>query len=93
MKYKILIKGLGDAIGEDYWDLTNDQVNRFLGPDNIAYATSHFENGEPVYNLVTKKFWDNKEKFTELGNNIMLNQNLSEEEKNKEISKLLLELS
>ena len=93
MKYKVLIKGLGNEINEDYRDLNSDQINKFLDSDNIAYAVSHLKNGKLEYTLVTKKFWNNKEKFSELSQNIMFDQSLSEEQKNKEISKLLLDLS
>lgn len=93
MKYKIFIKDLNNNIKEEYWDLTNDQKDRFIDSDNIGYATSFFTSGNPTYVLVTKKIWENKEEFLKRGQEIMLNTDLSQEQKDKHISDLFLSLS
>jgi hypothetical protein len=92
MKYRILVKALDNKIIEQYWELNADQVAKFVDSNDTAYAIQHLEDGKPLHHLTTKKFWDNKEEFVKRTEIITLS-NLAKEDKDNEISKLLLELS
>jgi hypothetical protein len=40
MKYRILIKDLSNNIKEEYWDLNENQTNKFIDSNNVGYAVS-----------------------------------------------------
>lgn len=77
-RQKVLVKGPWDGYREDYWELSDDEVERFVEA-GIAYGLCAFEAGEPKYSLVKRNLW---EEFDDLAV-------LSEEERNKRISELL----
>ena len=52
-----------------------------------------FIKGKEENFLVTKKLWDNKERFSKSGQEIMLNSSLSNEQKDKLLANLFLNLS
>jgi len=83
--YKRLIKGPWDGVKEDFWDLTEEQVKKFGNADKLVYAICHYENGEPKYALVSKRFWEKLDEIEKL----LVNPSLTEEQKTAEIKKLV----
>jgi len=82
--YKVLIKGSWDGVKEALWELSDDNVEKFVDEKDYAYAVCSYEKGEPKYVLTKKKIWDNME---EVGK-ILMNPNLSKEQQVEEIKKL-----
>lgn len=82
--YKVLVKGPWNGIKETLWELSDDTVEKFVDEKDYAYAVCAYEKGEPRYTLTKKKIWDNME---EVGK-ILMNPNLSEEQRMEEIKKL-----
>ena len=82
--YKVLIKGPWDGVKEALWELSDDNVEKFVDEKDYAYATCSYEKGELKYVLTKKKIWDNME---EVGK-ILMNENLSKEQQIEEIKKL-----
>ncbi len=82
--YKVLIKGSWDGVKEALWELSDDNVKKFVDEKDYAYAVCSYEKGEPKYVLTKKKIWDNME---EVGK-ILMNPNLSKEQQIEEIKKL-----
>ncbi|CAG0996815.1 hypothetical protein BURK2_02729 [Burkholderiales bacterium] len=78
-RYRVLVKGLGGSIEEQFWDLTEEQVEQFADEDGTAYAMCHFEQGEPRYSLLRKSLWQNLDRVTEA----MSDPGLSEEERRR----------
>jgi len=83
--YKSLIKGPWDGVKEDFWDLTEEQIKKFGNEDKTVYAICHYENGEPQYSLVSKRFWEKLDEIEKL----LVNPSLTEEQKTAEIKKLV----
>ena len=82
--YKVLVKGPWDGVKETLWELSDDTVAKFVDEKDYAYAICAYEKGEPKYTLTKKKIWDNME---EVGK-ILMNPNLSEEQRMEKIKKL-----
>lgn len=82
--YKVLIKGPWHGVKEALWELSNDTVEKFVDEKGYAYAICTYKKGEPKYILTKKKIW---EKMDEVAA-IMMNPNLSEEQRIEEIKKL-----
>lgn len=82
--YRVLVKdpwtGWDDTI-ETLWELSDNQIEKFVDEEDYAYAVCSYENGEPKYTLTKKKIWDNMEEVGE----ILTNPNLSEEQRIKKI--------
>jgi len=51
----------------------------------LVYAICHYENGEPKYALVSKRFWEKLDEIEKL----LVNPSLTEEQKTAEIKKLV----
>ena len=82
--YKVLIRDPWVGIKEDYWELSEEQVKKFVDGEGIAYISCHYEEGQPKYTFVAKMMWQKWDKVEE----IMLNPTLSPEEKAQAIQKL-----
>lgn len=82
--YKVLIKGPWDGVKETFWELSDDIVEKFVDEKGYVYAICFYEKGKPKYILTKKRMW---EKMDEIGA-IMMNPNLSEEQRIEEIKKL-----
>ena len=82
--YKVLIRDPLVGIKEDYWELSEEQENKWVDEEGIAYINLHYEAGQPQYSFVSKMLWDKWDKVEE----IMLNQTLSSEEQAQAIQKL-----
>lgn len=82
--YKILIKGPWEGIKEDWWELTDDVIKKFVDENDFAYAIAHYEKGELKYTFISKILWEKQEEMEE----ILMNPNLSQEQKIKEVRKL-----
>lgn len=83
--YKVLIKGPWDGVKEALWELSDDIKKKFLDEKEYVYAIAHYEKGELKYHFVTKRLWEKQEQMEE----IMMNPNLSEEQRVKEVKKLM----
>ena len=83
--YKVLIRDPLVGIKEDYWELSEEQVRKWVDEEGVAYISLHYEEGQPQYLFVSKKMWENWDRVEE----IMLNPTLSSEEQAKAIKKLL----
>jgi hypothetical protein len=81
--YKVLIKGPWNGVKEDYWELSQDVVDRFGDEESTIHVLCVYEKGEPTYNYVAKQMW---EKFDKIGE-ITSNPNLSSEQQAAEIKK------
>lgn len=83
--HKVLIKGsTWDGVKEALWELSDDNIEKFVDEKGYAYANCYFEKGEPKYMLMKKKMWEKMDEVEK----IMTNQNLSEEQRIEEIKKL-----
>jgi hypothetical protein len=80
---KVFIKGPWEGVKEDFWDIKDETIEKFADNDGIIYVMCHFESGEAKYYYLNKRLWDNKEKIEE----ILMNPQLSEEEKKEQIDK------
>ncbi len=56
--YKVLIKGPWPGIKEDYWELSDENVQSHVYNGEVAYAICAFEDGQPNYSLVKKGLWN-----------------------------------
>lgn len=57
--YRILIKDpRHESIQEDYWELTPDQVKKFVDKENTAYCMIVYREGQPQSYLMRKDVWD-----------------------------------
>lgn len=83
--YKVLIKGHWNGVKEDFWELSEDNVENFVDETGYAYAICYYEKGEPKYKLIKKKIWEHLNEVEE----IMNNPNLSFDQKQERIKKLL----
>jgi len=83
--YKVLIKGPWDGVKEALWELSDDIKEKFLDEKEYVYAIAHYEKGKLKYHFVTKRLWEKQEQMEE----IMMNPNLSEEQRVKEVKKLI----
>ena len=81
---RVLIKGYWEGVKEDFWDVEDATVKKFADDEGVVHAMCHFENGEPKYHYLSKGMWINMEKIEE----IMMNPQLSDEEKKEKIDKL-----
>lgn len=81
---KVLIKGPWEGVKEDFWDVENTTVKKFADDEGVVHAMCHFENGEPKYHYLSKGMWINMEKIE----SIMMNPQLSDEEKKEKIDRL-----
>ena len=82
--YKVLIRDLV-GIKEDFWELSEEQVKKWVDEEGVAYVNLHQEGGQPQYTFVSKRLWEKWDKAEE----IMLNPNLSSEKKAKALEKLV----
>lgn len=82
--YKVLIKGPWDGVKETLWELSDDTVEKFVDEKGYAYAICAYEKGEPKYTLTKKRMWEKMDEVEA----IMMNPNLSEEQRIEEIKKL-----
>jgi hypothetical protein len=82
--YKVLVKGPWDGVKETLWELPDDTVENFVDEKGYAYAICAYEKGEPKYNLTKKRMWERMDEVEA----IMMNPNLSEEQRIEEIKKL-----
>ncbi len=82
--YKVLVKGPWDGVKETLWELSDDTVEKFVDEKGYAYAICAYEKGESKYALTKKKMWERMDEVEA----IMMNQNLSEEQRIEEIKKL-----
>lgn len=82
--YRILIKGPWAGIKETLWELPDDTAGKFVDEKGYAYAICAYEKGEPKYTLTKKRIWERIDEFEA----IMMNPNLSEEQRKEEIRKL-----
>ena len=82
--YKVLIRDPLVGIKEDFWELSEEQVKKWVDEEGIAYVNLHYEGGQPQNSFVSKTLWKKWDKVEE----IMLNPNLSNEKKAKAIEKL-----
>jgi len=82
--YKVLVKGPWDGIKETLWELSGDTIGKFVDEEGYAYAICAYEKGKPKYTLANKKMWERMDEVKE----IMMNQNLSAEQRIEEIKKL-----
>jgi hypothetical protein len=85
-RYRVLIKGPWEGIKEDIWELEDDIIDKFVDEENIAYVIAYYEKGELKNYFVKKRAWQNQEKIEK----IVMNNNLTQEEKRKKIKKLIL---
>lgn len=83
--YQVLIKGPWEGVKEDHWELSDEQVRKFVDAEGIAYAICPYKKGEPQYSLVAKRLWERMEDVEK----IMGNPGLSPEEQQQEIRKLI----
>jgi len=83
--YKVLIRDPLVGIKEDYWELSEEQVKKWVDEESIAYVNLHYEGGQPQYSFVSKTLWEKWDKVEE----IMLNPTLSSEEQAQAIEKLV----
>jgi hypothetical protein len=83
--YKVLIKGYWEGVKEQVWELSDENVRKFVNSDGTAYASCHLEKGKPYYSLVSKRLWD---RLDEVGA-ILMNPDLTQEQKNAEIKQLI----
>lgn len=82
--YKVLIKGPWEGVKEADSTLFADDISGSIDKDGNLYAMCHYKNGEPKYYTVAKKMWERMNEVEA----IMLNPNLSEEQRVEEIRKL-----
>ncbi len=82
--YKVLVKGPWDGVKETLWELPDDTVEKFVDEKGYAYAICAYEKGEPKYNLTKKRMWERMDEVEA----IMMNPNLSEEQRTEEIKKI-----
>jgi len=82
--YKVLIKGPWEGIKEADSTLFADDISESVDKDGNLYAMCHYENGELKYHIVPKKAWGKMEEIKA----IMINPNLSEEQRVEEIKKI-----
>jgi len=82
--YKVLIKGPWEGVKEADSTLFADDVSGSVDEDGNLYAMCHYKNGEPKYHTVAKKMWERMDEIEA----IMMNPNLSEEQRVEEIRKL-----
>lgn len=83
--YRILIKGPWDGIKQDWWELSDDAIKKFVDEKNYAYAIAYYEKGELKYYFVTKRLWEKQEQLEK----IFMDKNLSPEQQ-KEVAKKLM---
>lgn len=83
--YKVLIKGPWDGIKESWWELSDDIIEKFVDEKDYAYAIAYYEKGELKYYFITKRLWEELEQMGK----IMMDQNLSPEQKQEKIKKML----
>lgn len=56
--YRVLIKDpIYDLVQVDFWELTEDQVSKFVDADNTAYCAIAYKRGEQKLLLVDKLIW------------------------------------
>jgi hypothetical protein len=82
--YRVLIKGPWEGIKEADSTLFADDVSGSVDEDGNLYAMCHYENGEPKYHTVSKRMWEKMDEVEA----IMINPNLTEEQRIEEIKKL-----
>ena len=63
--YKVLIIDPLVGIKEDYWELSEEQVQKHVNNEGIAYVSCYYENGKPQYAFVAEKLWKNWDKVQE----------------------------
>lgn len=57
--YRILIKDpMYDHVQEDFWELTQEQIDKFVDKNDTAYCMIAYEKGERKYYFVVKEMWD-----------------------------------
>ena len=82
--YKVLIKGPWDGIKEAWWELSDDAKKKFVDGNDRAYAMAYYKKGELNYLFIVKRLWEKEEQLGE----IVINQDLSEEQRIKLINDL-----
>src|SRR3989344_6871755 len=82
--YKVLIKGPWEGVKEDYWELSEESIEKFIDEKDHAYAMAYYKKGELNYLFVVKRLWEKEEQLGE----IVMNQDLSEEQRFKLINDL-----
>lgn len=82
--YRVLIRDPWVGIKEDYWELSEQQVESFVDEEDTAYVSCHYENGQPEYSFVAKTLWERWDEVSK----ILLNPALSPEEQAKAIEEL-----
>jgi len=81
----VLIREPSDEIREDFWPIDQDTVKRLGDTDGVVHVVSHLEDGEPSYNFVSKRVWDNYDQMIE----IMADPTTSEPEKKARMEAIL----
>lgn len=57
--YRILIKDpMHDHVQGDFWELTQEQIDKFVDENDTAYCMIAYEKGERKYYFVVKEMWD-----------------------------------
>jgi hypothetical protein len=57
--YRVLIKDpIYHRVQEDFWELTDDQVAKFVDAEQTAYCAISYVRGEQKLLLVAKSLWD-----------------------------------
>jgi hypothetical protein len=57
--YRVLVKDpIYHRVQEDFWELTDDQVAKFVDADQTAYCAVSYVKGEQKLLLVAKPVWD-----------------------------------
>ena len=64
--YKVLIRDPLIGIKEDYWELSEEQVNQHVNNEGIAHVSCYYEEGQPKYAFVDELLWKNWDKVEEL---------------------------
>ena len=83
----VVIREPNDEIREDLWPVDPETVKRLADSDGKLHVVSHLEKGEPRYNFVSKRVWDNFDAMLD----IMMDFSLSEAEKHKKMQALMNE--
>jgi len=57
--YRVFIKDpMSDYVLEDFWELTQEQIDKFVDENDTAYCLIAYEKGEKKYMLLKKELWD-----------------------------------
>jgi hypothetical protein len=83
--YKVLIKGPWDGIKEAMWEISNENVDRFVDQRGFAYVICYYEKSERKYSFVTKKMWEKSAEIAPL----LVDSNYTSVQKKEMIKKIL----